>query len=106
MAALGVHTPVTYAHPEAAEANADTDKKGASADPTKDKEAPDAKPAEPARKDTPKPKIARHEFSGTFNGTNLTYVATAGETYLKNEKATEEAFRGGWFLSWSLVNED
>ena len=31
-------------------------------------------------------KIFRREFTGTFNGTRLTYTATARETFLKNEE--------------------
>ncbi|TAL01265.1 MAG: hypothetical protein EPO08_10875, partial [Rhodospirillaceae bacterium] len=68
--------PTTYAHPDNT-----TDAKAAA-----DKDTQSAKPAsEPLRKDAEKPKIVAHEFTGTFNGERLTYVATAGETFLKND---------------------
>ncbi len=53
------------------------------------KEKPDDKKDEKKddksdKKDTPK--VFTREFSGTFNGATITYVATASETFLKNDK--------------------
>ena len=37
------------------------------------------------------PKIFTREFTGTFNGERITYVVTAGETFLKNDKGENTA---------------
>lgn len=72
---------VTFAATDATDAKVDADKQTAPA-----KSAP-----EPATKDTAKPKVTRHEFSGTFNGASLSYAVTAGETFLKNDKGEDSA---------------
>jgi carboxypeptidase C (cathepsin A) len=55
--------------------------------------------AEPAKEPGPpaptkgeeKPKVFTHQFAGTFHGDHVTYTATAGETFLKNEKLENTA---------------
>lgn len=88
MAAVCLHTPVTFADPDTTDAaKTDTNK-----DATKDKDTAPAKPApEAPHKAPPKPQVVRHDFTGTFNGTSVSYVATAGETFLKNEKGEDWA---------------
>ena len=56
-----------------------------------DKTANAAKTNAEKPKDDPKPKIFTKEFSGTFNGQRLSYVVTAGETFLKNDKDEDTA---------------
>jgi carboxypeptidase C (cathepsin A) len=79
LAAGLTQAPVTFAAPEATETKAAAEKNTAD---TKS-------PAE--HKDAPKPKVVRHEFSGTFNGESLSYTATAAETFLKNDKGEDSA---------------
>jgi carboxypeptidase C (cathepsin A) len=45
--------------------------------------------AKPAKKE--EPKTFTREFSGTFGGTSVNYVVTAGETFLKNDKGEDIA---------------
>ncbi|MBL8645011.1 MAG: peptidase S10 [Rhodospirillaceae bacterium] len=60
--------PAVYAQDEAAKPEKADEKKDEKAD----------------KKD--EPKVFTREFSGTFGGTSISYVATAGETFLKNDK--------------------
>src|SRR5579872_3627445 len=65
------------------------------AEPTKESPANQTAPAKgPERnveKTPEKPKVFVREFSGAFHGEHIGYVATAGETFLKNEKQENTA---------------
>ena len=52
--------------------------------PAASKAAPEEKPD--AKDEKREPKRFARDFAGTFNGERINYVATAGETFLKNDK--------------------
>jgi len=66
---------------------------GQSADPAKKDGADNAsdKSDKSDKKDSDKPQSVTRTFSGTFNGERLSYVVTAGEMFLRNDKGENTA---------------